>query len=469
MHRTFHRLAMCVILVLGYWHVAGARAMAADGPKSSQPDPVPLTRDDMKKALDASKQSVPRLPLPPITDEEKAFIKEQEEQAAKGEKPRRFGLANNGRMRAFYLPEYGFDRSRDVERARAGTNTQNNNSSLDQAFRVMMFWIVSRGNNCTYCLGHQESGLANREVSEDQIAALDGDWSEFDEAKQAAFKFASKLSFQPYAINDQDLDALRKHFEAPQVVDIVQTVAGFNATNRWTGPLRIKQDVLFQFERPTSPKYASVISRVAPVSAKPSEKGLAAPVARPRPSLESREQVLAALVAARKRTPRLPLADESATRELLSLSSDSPAPAQWARLLAAQPKSGADRIASYQAVLDKGTIDPHTKAIIAYVGARQDLAWYALGHAIRRLKDLGYSEEQIFSLDEPESIASPVDRAVVKFATTITVDPALITDDDFAGLKKLFSDKQVAEIVYVTTQAAFFDRLTEAAGLALED
>jgi alkylhydroperoxidase family enzyme len=56
----------------------------------------------------------------------------------------------------------------------------------------------------------------------------------------------------------------------------------------------------------------------------------------------------------------------------------------------------------------------------------------------------------------------------VKFARKITVDPALATDDDFARVRKLFDDQKVAEIVYQTTQAAFFDRLTEAAGLQLE-
>lgn len=56
------------------------------------------------------------------------------------------------------------------------------------------------------------------------------------------------------------------------------------------------------------------------------------------------------------------------------------------------------------------------------------------------------------------------------FAVTrkITVDPALITDADIAGLRKHYSDYEVAEIVYHVTQAAFFDRLTEAAGLRLD-
>jgi alkylhydroperoxidase family enzyme len=57
---------------------------------------------------------------------------------------------------------------------------------------------------------------------------------------------------------------------------------------------------------------------------------------------------------------------------------------------------------------------------------------------------------------------------VLGIARKITVDPALITDADIEGLRKHYSDREVAEIVYHATQAAFFDRLTEAAGLRLE-
>jgi len=98
-----------------------------------------------------------------------------------------------------------------------------------------------------------------------------------------------------------------------------------------------------------------------------------------------------------------------------------------------------------------------------------DRAWYALGHALARLKALGFTEEQVAALDRPEAIESPADREVARFARKITVDPALADDDDFERLRKLFDDKKVAEIVYQITEAASFDRLTETAGLRLED
>ncbi|MBX3442926.1 MAG: hypothetical protein KF774_11010 [Planctomyces sp.] len=444
-----------------------APGIAADQAPSSLPETVPLTRDDMKRALDDSKEAAPRLPLPPLTDAERQLIDEQHAEAERtGELPRRFGLGNNGRMRAYYLPEYGFQLSLDVERARSGTN-RNSASGFDPNFRTMLFWIVSRGNNCTYCLGHQESSLASRGVTDDELAALDGDWSEFDDAHSAAFAFATKLSFQPWAISDQDVEELREHFDETQTSEIIQAIAGFNATNRWTGPLRIKQDVLFPFVRPTSASYASAVSRIAPLEATPGSGGRVPPASRTRPALESQEDVDSALDAARSRSPRLALADDSAVQSALD---DAAAPdviPNWMRLLAATP-SGKERIKAYSAVLDKGPLDARTRAIIAYVGARHDRAWYALGHAMNRLREMGFSDDAIFALDRPESLESEADREIVRFARTITVDPALVTDDDFARLRARYSDKQVAEILYHITQAAFFNRLTEAAGLPLE-
>jgi hypothetical protein len=50
----------------------------------------------------------------------------------------------------------------------------------------------------------------------------------------------------------------------------------------------------------------------------------------------------------------------------------------------------------------------------------------------------------------------------------VTVDPALTTDADIEGLRRHYSDDEVAEIIFQVTQAACIDRLPEAAGLRLE-
>jgi alkylhydroperoxidase family enzyme len=132
------------------------------------------------------------------------------------------------------------------------------------------------------------------------------------------------------------------------------------------------------------------------------------------------------------------------------------------------PKGGKAWVAQTYHSQTKGRLSPKLKAEIAYVAARNDRSWYALGHAMQRLAELGVSEDAIDALDHPGDSTPASERAALALARKLTVDPALITDADIEGLRKHYSDHEVAEIVYHVTQAAFFDRLTEAAGLRLE-
>ncbi len=463
-HRSRTLAALGLSLCLG-------QAARADEPaKGATPPPVPVTRQDMKKALEASKRNVPRLPLPAPTQEEIAqaeqAAKARAEEAARSGKPDTVGRAmgggivNNGRMRSIYLKDYGPNRPPGQGGSGAGSD-----STLSPAFTTMLFWITSRGNNCTYCMGHQEVKLLSAGLVDDQIAALDGDWSGFPEKERTAFAFTKKLTYEPNAITDADVDSLRKHFTDAEVVEILMSVAGFNATNRWTGALRIPQEDHREFLTPTSDTFAGASSRVAPVG-EATASGLVPPAPRRRPDLESRAEVEKALDAARLRKPRLPLADESAVKAALSdLAGE--APPQWMRLLCVLPRSGAGRVTSTLAAETRGTLNPRLKAIIAWVSARNDRAWYALDLATARLKALGFSDDQVFALDDPGKLASAEDREVALFARKLAVDPAMISDDDILNLRKRFSDKEVAEIVHQGTQAAFFDRVTEAAGLSV--
>jgi alkylhydroperoxidase family enzyme len=428
---------------------------ASDTPASDTPTPVAATRPELKEQLERSKQSQPRLPLPPPTEEEITAAK-----ARAGQGPMT-GIINNGRMRKLYLPPEvlggGFLREPDPA------------MTLNNTFKTMFFWIVSRANNCTYCQGHQEVKLAGDGVKEETLAALDGDWSEFSPAERAAFAFTVKLTYEPNRLTDADLDRLRTHYNDLQILEMIVAVGGFNAMNRWTGPLAIPQEGHRVYLTSTPEKYKAMrslvaplpvnVSSSAPVCAKPADRG----------PLETRAQIEAALNACRQRSPRLPLASEAQARAVVPAdwSGSDPLP-QWVRLLANFPKGGKAWVAQTYYSETKGRLTPKLKAEIAYVAARNDRAWYALGHARQRLKGLGLRDDAIDALDHPDDAIPQPERAALALARKITVDPALVTDADIAGLRKQYSDPEVAEIVYHVTQAAFFDRLTEAAGLRLE-
>lgn len=430
-------------------------SLAAAAEPSPQPKPVPVTRPDMKQALEDLKKRQPRLPLPPLTDEEKAKY---------GDRP----PVNNGRMRALYLPAElrGGDFPRDPDPA----------LTLDSAFKTRLFWIVSRANNCEYCLGHQELKLAAAGMTDDQLAALDVDWDAYPADERAAFEFTRRLTYEPHTVDAAAVDALRKHYKDLQILEILFTVANNNATNRWTDSLGIPEDAdgsffaknapkavkrdFSTFLTPTADAYKERQTKVAPVAALKAGQTFAPPCAAQRPPLEGRDKVETALAESRKRTPRLPLADEDAAKGTQP---------QWVRLLANFPKAGAARVASLRAAEEKGALPAKLKAQVAWIAARQDRAWYAVGTAKRRLLAQGVTEDGVYALDGDGKDFTEAERAAFAFVRKLTATPYLIADNDVAGLRKHYSDKEVAELVLHVGNAAFFDRVTEASGLRLEE
>ena len=100
-------------------------------PAAAQPDQppsVPVTRTAVKKVLEDSKKAKPRLPLPPLTEEEM--------------KPGTRTVVNNARMRDLYLPKA----LRNADFFRGPDPAMR----LDGTFKTELFWIVSRANNCHY-------------------------------------------------------------------------------------------------------------------------------------------------------------------------------------------------------------------------------------------------------------------------------------------------------------------------------
>ena len=138
------------------------------------------------------------------------------------------------------------------------------------------------------------------------------------------------------------------------------------------------------------------------------------------------------------------------------------------RLLANFPKSGPPQIVSLRTAEEKGNLDKVLRAKVWWIAARQDRAWYALGHARQRLLRLGVAEKDIWALDGSWDGFKAGERAAFSLARKVTSTPHKVTDDDIAVLRKQYSDGEVAELVYQLCTAAFFDRLTEAAGLQLE-
>ncbi len=429
--------------------------------RGSEPDRspkvVPQTRPEMKSVLERLKQRTARLPLPelkPGTDLSDLRL-----------------VVNNGRLRNLYLPQEwtssswgGANRNAQSTPATPGKTPSyainEPGMTLDYAFKTRLFWLVSRLNNCQYCLGHQEHKLHAAGMDDDSIAALDSDWSVFPANEQAALEFSRRLTVSPHGFSDADLAILRPHFNETQIVELVQTIAQYNSTNRWTDSTGIPQDQKFgevsiTFDTPTSEKFQKRPTIVFPKNEKS------------RGEWEPHDVVLAAFEAVRNREPRVKLLSESAAREALQLSADAPLPT-WQRAMAYFPQSARRQGEHRKAVAEIGRLSPRTKARIQWSVARENRAWYSAQLARESCRKLGLTDDELFTPADQSKAVPAADQAAVKFARKLTSTPRQISDGDITDLLKHYTAPEVAEVVYVTCMSNSFDLFTEALNLRSE-
>lgn len=285
----------------------------------------------------------------------------------------------------------------------------------------------------------------------------------FEPKQVAAFDFARKLTLEPQSVGAADIERLREHFSDAEIIEMTYHVSRYNGTERWTDATGIPQDERANephsaLDSPTSETFSTTESTLLP------EAWVK------RPPLESRSDVEAALSQARTREPRVALLDPEQVRQSLPADLADQPITSWKRAVMQFPTSGAGYIRTYQAMQGVGRIPTLLKAQLAWIAARHDRAWYALGDARRRLTELGVSADQQFALDAPTATKfSPAELAAFAFTEKLTVSPQLMTDADVADLQAHYSDFEVAEIIAITCSAATFDRFTESLGLKLED
>lgn len=476
-------------LLTAFVAAAGLAVSAGEPAATSTPRPVPLTRPEMKQLLEDMKGRKPRIPLPELTEEDKEKLGER-------------GGGYEGRLRYHYMPAgsgggFGFGGGRGGAGARGGaggaragggdfTRNADPAMTLDYPFKTMLFWIVSRTNNCQYCLGHQEWKLAAAGLTEEQIAALDFDWAVYTPAQQAAFAYARKITYEPHKIGDADIAALKKHYTDPQILEMTLSVAGNNSINRWKEGVGVPQSSGNNFRRrendaapaerpaaesfvsPTPEKYEKSVSKVAPLQIDEKSNSPTRLAVCTRPALESRAAVDESLEACRQRTPRLPLSSDGEARAVVADAwPEGPLP-NWLRLLAVFPSEARRMSQSVKSAEEKGDLKPLLKAQVSWIIARQDRAWYATGLAQKRLRELGQTDDQIYSLDGDWKGFSPAERSLFTVARKLAATPVVLTDDDVNEALQQTSPRDVVQLVsYVTTRASF-DRVTEAAGLPLD-
>ena len=490
---TMDRNLKCLALIVTLLNVG----LIEIGLVAAEPDetarPIPATRPEMKLLLEDMKSRPTRIPLPDLTDEEREKLDERAEDyearlryhylietegSAFGSRPRvsTSVSAAGGSAASTAMALRDFRRNADEK------------MSLTYGFKTELFWIVSRTNNCQYCLGHQEQKLAAAGLSEDRIAALDLEWEAFTPAERAAYTWARKLTWSPNAVVDTDIAALREHYTELQILEMTMSIAGNNAINRWkegTGVAQSQHGTRFfenastgapretlpidTFITPTAVRYQNKRSVVAALAldAEGTSNRAAVGVSS---AIESRSQVESQLAAMQLRRSRLPLASSEETRAAFGESIATKTPPAWMRLLAHFPNESLRRIDSLlDAKVMENDLSALDRARVSWVVARQDRAWYAVALAMQRLQELGQTADQVYALDGDQSLLSATERAILVMARKLATSPITLRDEEVADVVRLAGPRRTTQLINFVTSRAYFDRVTEAAGLSTSE
>ena len=110
-----------------------------------------------------------------------------------------------------------------------------NKGRVTSALKRLIGYISSYTAGCNYCQAHTIRAAERYGAAENQLENI---WdykshSSFSEAERAALDFALAASVIPNAVNDEIADALRKHWDKGEIVEILGVIALFGFLNRW--------------------------------------------------------------------------------------------------------------------------------------------------------------------------------------------------------------------------------------------
>ena len=88
---------------------------------------------------------------------------------------------------------------------------------------------------------------------------------------------------------------------------------------------------------------------------------------------------------------------------------------------------------------------------------------------MKRLQELGQSEEQVYALDGDLKSLSEAERAILVMARKLATSPITLADEDVATVVKLSGPRRATQLINYVTSRAYFDRVTEAAGLSTSE
>jgi alkylhydroperoxidase family enzyme len=164
---------------------------------------------------------------------------------------------------------------------------------------------------------------------------------------------------------------------------------------------------------------------------------------------------------AQEQRPRVPLLSDAECWKRLPTEKggDQPLPS-WARaLVGVIPRTTAALLRVDYAHRAQSPLDPKLRAQMRLVAAHANRCTYSEEYARFDARRAGLDDGAVAAVGRGEFPETPAVKAALEFARKMTMDPASVTDDEFAALVKHYGEKNVVAMVQLMAWANFQDRV----------
>lgn len=111
---------------------------------------------------------------------------------------------------------------------------------LPKRYLEIALVVVSKINECTYCVAHHTPRLIEQGLSADAVAnILEPEIDGFDEVDMLVRDYAVQVTTKPQYMRDKIFDDLKKHFTEEQIIELTLRTALCGFFNRFNDALQI--------------------------------------------------------------------------------------------------------------------------------------------------------------------------------------------------------------------------------------
>lgn len=110
---------------------------------------------------------------------------------------------------------------------------------VDAGLKRLIGEATSKAAGCFYCSAHAANGARDQGVDPERISAVWNfeDSPLFTDAERAAIRVAMKSGMSPNETTDEDFEALKRHYDEGEIIEIIGVIAMFGFLNRWNSTL----------------------------------------------------------------------------------------------------------------------------------------------------------------------------------------------------------------------------------------